>query len=82
LVLVRNVGAPLQLELGAVVDGGAPIIVRNEDVIRLSSIDESEFKGLASLGKNVSVRARPWGGFAAEIVEVLTADKEEPPPMR
>ena len=30
--------------MGAVVDGGAPIIVRNEDVIRLAEIDESEFK--------------------------------------
>jgi putative phosphoribosyl transferase len=46
LILVRKVGVPLQPELamGAVVDGGAPIIVRNEDVIRLADIDESEFK--------------------------------------
>jgi predicted phosphoribosyltransferase len=32
--------------MGAVVDGGAPIVVRNEDVIRLSGIDESEFKAI------------------------------------
>ena len=32
--------------MGAVVDGGAPIIVRNEDVIRLPGIDESEFKAI------------------------------------
>ena len=46
LILVRKVGVPFQPELamGAVVDGGAPIIVRNEDVIRLAEIDESEFK--------------------------------------
>jgi len=46
LILVRKVGVPFQPELamGAVVDGGAPIIVRNEDVIRLAGIDESEFK--------------------------------------
>ena len=46
LILVRKVGVPFQPELamGAVVDGGAPIIVRNEDVIRLADIDESEFK--------------------------------------
>ena len=35
LILVRKVGVPFQPELamGAVVDGGAPIIVRNEDVM-------------------------------------------------
>ncbi|MGP0060882.1 MAG: phosphoribosyltransferase [Beijerinckiaceae bacterium] len=46
LVLVRKVGVPMQPELamGAVVDGGTPIIVRNEDVIRLANIDEAEFQ--------------------------------------
>src|SRR5215467_6351012 len=36
LILVRKVGVPIQRELamGAVVDGGAPLIVRNEDVIQ------------------------------------------------
>ena len=36
LILVRKIGVPSQPELamGAVVDGGTPIIVRNEDVIR------------------------------------------------
>ncbi len=35
LVLVRKIGVPFQPELamGAVFDGGAPLIVRNEDVI-------------------------------------------------
>jgi predicted phosphoribosyltransferase len=48
LILVRKIGVPIQPELamGAVVDGGAPIIVRNEDVIRLAGIDESEFKAI------------------------------------
>jgi hypothetical protein len=48
LILVRKIGVPIQPELamGAVVDGGAPIVVRNEDVIRLSGIDESEFKAI------------------------------------
>ena len=48
LILVRKIGVPSQPELamGAVVDGGAPIIVRNEDVIRLAGIDESEFKAI------------------------------------
>ena len=33
LILVRKIGAPIQPELamGAVVDGGAPIMVRNEE---------------------------------------------------
>jgi predicted phosphoribosyltransferase len=48
LILVRKIGVPFQPELamGAVVDGNAPIIVRNEDVIRLSGISESEFKAV------------------------------------
>ncbi len=48
LILVRKIGVPFQPELamGAVVDGGAPVIVRNEDVIRLAGIDESEFKAI------------------------------------
>jgi predicted phosphoribosyltransferase len=48
LVLVRKIGVPLQPELamGAVVDGGAPIIVHNEDVIRHAGVDESEFKAV------------------------------------
>lgn len=46
LILVRKIGVPFQPELamGAVVDGSVPIVVRNEDVIRLAGIDESEFK--------------------------------------
>ena len=45
LLLVRKIGAPSQPELavGAVVDGGTPIIVRNDDVIRLSGTSEREF---------------------------------------
>lgn len=45
LILVRKIGVPSQPELamGAVVDGLAPIIVRNEDVIRLSDTTEQEF---------------------------------------
>jgi predicted phosphoribosyltransferase len=46
LVLVRKIGVPDQPELamGAVVDGGAPIVVRNEDVIRLAAISDADFK--------------------------------------
>ncbi len=45
LVLVRKIGYPPQPELamGAVVDGADPIIVRNEDVIRMTGVSEVEF---------------------------------------
>jgi predicted phosphoribosyltransferase len=45
LVLVRKIGVPSQPELamGAIVDGDSPIIVRNEDVIRLAGVDERGF---------------------------------------
>ncbi len=46
LILVRKIGVPMQPELamGALVDGATPLIVRNEDVIRLAGIEEAEFK--------------------------------------
>jgi predicted phosphoribosyltransferase len=45
LILVRKIGVPTQPELamGAVVDGTAPIIVRNEEVIELSGTMADEF---------------------------------------
>jgi predicted phosphoribosyltransferase len=45
LILVRKIGVPFQPELamGAVVDGGKPMIVRNEDVIKLTGVSEQEF---------------------------------------
>lgn len=45
LVLVRKIGVPFQPELamGAVVDGSTPLIVRNEDVIRVAGVSEAEF---------------------------------------
>ena len=48
LILVRKVGVPMQPELamGAVVDGSKPVVVRNEDIIRLVGIDEAEFKAV------------------------------------
>jgi len=51
LVIVRKIGAPMQPELamGAVVDGGAPIIVRNEDVIRQAMISEVDFNRICEL---------------------------------
>jgi predicted phosphoribosyltransferase len=48
LILVRKIGVPYQPELamGAVVDGGTPLVVRNEDVITMSGISEPEFKAV------------------------------------
>jgi putative phosphoribosyl transferase len=45
LILVRKLGVPAEPELamGAVVDGAAPIVVRNEDVIRITDVGEAEF---------------------------------------
>ncbi|MGA7997456.1 MAG: phosphoribosyltransferase family protein, partial [Bradyrhizobium sp.] len=46
LILVRKIGVPTQPELamGAVVDGAAPIVVRNEEVIELSGTTPDEFE--------------------------------------
>jgi predicted phosphoribosyltransferase len=48
LILVRKIGVPFQPELamGAVVDGPAPLTVRNEDVIALTGVSEQEFAAI------------------------------------
>jgi len=48
LILVRKIGVPFQPELamGAVVDGVEPIVVRNEEVIRLTGVRESAFNAI------------------------------------
>lgn len=48
LILVRKIGVPFQPELamGAVVDGDTPLVVRNEDVIGITGIDEFAFKAV------------------------------------
>jgi predicted phosphoribosyltransferase len=45
LLLVRKIGVPFhpELAMGAVVDGSAPLVVRNEDVIRGTRVSEAEF---------------------------------------
>jgi putative phosphoribosyl transferase len=45
LVLVRKIGAPGQPELamGAVADGGEPVIVRNDEVIGLLGVSDARF---------------------------------------
>ncbi len=51
LVLVRKIGLPQQPELamGAVVDGGAPIVIRNEDVISAAGVDADDFDAVRDL---------------------------------
>jgi len=48
LVLVRKIGVPFQPEfaLGAVADGGTPLIVRNEDVIAMAGVSEEQFSAV------------------------------------
>ena len=48
LILVRKIGVPFQPELamGAVVDGAEPVIVRNEEVIQLSGVSETDFNAI------------------------------------
>ena len=50
LLLVRKIGAPWhpELALGAVVDGGAPVVVRNDEVLRASSVGEREFQAICA----------------------------------
>jgi putative phosphoribosyl transferase len=50
LILVRKIGMPFQPELamGAVVDGDATLIVRNEDIIRNAGIDEMQFNDICN----------------------------------
>jgi len=48
LILVRKIGVPFQPELamGAVVDGVETVIVRNEEVIQLSGVSETDFNAI------------------------------------
>ncbi|KAB2864106.1 MAG: phosphoribosyltransferase, partial [Bauldia sp.] len=48
LLLVRKIGAPMQPELamGAVVDGANPVVVRNDDVVRLLGVSDKEFQAV------------------------------------
>jgi putative phosphoribosyl transferase len=48
LLLVRKIGVPFhpELAMGAVVDGSAPLVVRNEDIIKAMRISEAEFSAV------------------------------------
>jgi putative phosphoribosyl transferase len=80
LILSRKIGVPMQPELamGAVVDGPEPIVVRNEDVIRLAGIDEAEFSAvrdreLAEIQRRrqLYVGDRPHPDIAGRVVIVV-----------
>jgi putative phosphoribosyl transferase len=45
LILARKIGVPFhpELAMGAVVDGPTPLVVRNEDIIKLARISEKDF---------------------------------------
>ena len=77
LVLVRKIGTPMQPELamGAVVDGAAPVVVRNADVIRFARVSEAEFEAAcaAELAEIESRRARYLGTRARAQIEGRTA---------
>jgi putative phosphoribosyl transferase len=77
LILVRKIGAPIQPELamGAVVDGGAPIMVRNEDVIGLAGVDEAEFKGICDSELAEIERRRQRYLGSRRRVEVRSTDE-------
>jgi predicted phosphoribosyltransferase len=59
LLLVRKIGAPGQPELaiGAVIDGGAPIIVRDENLISTTGTSDQEFENICA-GELVEIERR------------------------
>ncbi|MGD9541542.1 phosphoribosyltransferase [Methylocystis sp.] len=81
LVLVRKIGVPFQPELamGAVADGGNPVVVRNEDVIAMADVSEREFEEVCARELEeierrrqlyLGNRARPEaGGHVAIVVD-------------
>jgi predicted phosphoribosyltransferase len=77
LILVRKIGVPFEPELamGAIVDGGAPLVVRNEDVIRHAGVEESDFKAVcdAEFAEIERRRQRYLGSRDRAVVEGCTA---------
>jgi predicted phosphoribosyltransferase len=73
LILVRKIGVPYQPELamGAVADGNTPLVVRNEDVIAMVRISESDFKAVCDreLGEIERRRQHYLGGRDRAEVE-------------
>jgi len=77
LVIVRKIGVPFQPELamGAVAEGPAPTIVRNEDVIAQAQVDEAAFQAVQDreIAEIARRRTRYLGGRAAVDVGGRTA---------
>ena len=77
LILVRKIGLPFQPELamGAVADGSTPMVVRNEDVIRIAGVSEEEFKAVCDreLAEIERRRQRYLGGRCAVDISGRTA---------
>lgn len=80
LILVRKIGVPSQPELamGAVVDGLAPIVVRNEEVLRFSGTTAHEFdkvceKERAEIERRrkLYIGDRPRAEIAGQVVIVV-----------
>jgi putative phosphoribosyl transferase len=80
LVLVRKIGVPAQPELamGAVVDGIAPIVVRNDEVIELAGItarefDEASARELAEIERRrrLYIGERARAEIAGQVVIVI-----------
>jgi putative phosphoribosyl transferase len=80
LILVRKIGVPTQPELamGAVVDGAAPIVIRNEEVIGLSGTTADEFdmtcaRELAEIERRrqLYIGERPRAEIVGQVVIVI-----------
>ncbi len=80
LVLVRKIGLPGhdELAMGAIVDGGTPITVRNEDVIESAGVTEPEFaevrdRELAEIERRRAryIGARPRADVRDRVVIVV-----------
>ena len=77
LILVRKVGVPFEPELamGAIVDGGSPLVVRNKDVIRHAGVGEADFKAVcdAEFSELERRRKRYLGSRDRAVIEGRTA---------
>lgn len=60
LIFVRKIGAPgwPELAIGAIVDGGTPMVVRNEDVITSTGTSDAEFASVCAREKDEIERRR------------------------
>jgi putative phosphoribosyl transferase len=80
LIMVRKIGVPFQPELamGAVVDGPEPLVIRNEDIIRMAGVSEADFarvrdRELAEIRRrrNLYLAARPHADLKGREVIVI-----------